>query len=161
MKFSAQEEYGLRCLITIGLKESATIPEISREEGLSEHHTAKLLSILRKAGFINSTRGHIGGYRLARPAEEIAISSVLEVLGGKLYDKRFCAKHSGLLTMCTHVGSCSIRSIWRQIQDSVDNVLDRVSLADLLAEAEVAILELPKERTGLKNQELRQVTHVH
>ena len=86
MKFSAQEEYGLRCLLQIarlGPDGSMTIPEISRIEGLTPTHVAKLTMILRKGGFLSSTRGQAGGYALARSPEKIIVGEVLEALGGK------------------------------------------------------------------------------
>ena len=56
MKFSTQEEYGLRCLIRIAhyhtLDRGITIPEISKVEGLAEHNVAKILRALRLAGFL-------------------------------------------------------------------------------------------------------------
>ena len=75
MKFSAQEEYGLRCLIRIArfyeMGKSLTIPEISRGEGITEHTTAKILRVLRLGGFLESERGHLGGYTLSRPPGKI------------------------------------------------------------------------------------------
>jgi Rrf2 family protein len=133
MKFSAQEEYGLRCLLQLARSgESMTIPEISRVEGMSSTHVAKLLMILRKEGFIVSTRGQAGGYVLARQPEQIIVGDVLAALGGKLYDGEFCTKHSGQLSICTHAIDCSVRSLWQVVQTAVDNVLDRITLADLL-----------------------------
>lgn len=146
MKFSAQEEYGLRCLVAIGRKESVTIPEISRSEGLTEAHVAKLLMILRQGGFVTSTRGQTGGYALARPAEQVAINEVLAHLGGRLYDAEFCGKHSGREDVCAHSFKCSIRSIWSTVQQAVDAVLDRISLADIIRdepEGKVALLASP------------------
>ena len=137
MKFSAQEEYGLRCLIQIarkGDKESVTIPEISKLEGLTTTHAAKLLMILRKEGFITSVRGQSGGYSLARLPRDIRISEVLHSLGGRLYDDEFCQKHSGALDICTHAVDCSVRSLWQVIQQSVDSVLEHLTLADMLDE---------------------------
>lgn len=135
MKFSAQEEYGLRCLLQIarsGKGGSLTIPEISRVEGLSQTHVAKLLMILRKDGFVSSTRGQTGGYTLARPASEINVGEVLNVLGGKLYDDEFCAKHAGQLTICQHAVDCSVKSLWQVIQGAVDHVLRDLTLADMI-----------------------------
>ena len=63
MKFSAQEEYGLRCLLQLGRqaeKGSMTIPEISSAEGLSGPYVAKLMRVLRQGGFVQSTRGQVG-----------------------------------------------------------------------------------------------------
>lgn len=137
MKFSAQEEFGLRCLLQIarlGPEGSMTIPDISRIEGLTSAHVAKLMMILRKSGFITSTRGHMGGYSLARPGETIRVSDVLAALGGKLYDDGFCGRHSGLNDICAHSVDCSVRSLWQVVQQSVDGVLDRITIADLLGE---------------------------
>lgn len=137
MKFSAQEEYGLRCLIQIakrGEGGSLTIPEISRLEGLTTTHAAKLLMILRKEGYITSVRGQSGGYSLSRSPDNIKISDVLNSLGGKLYDAEFCGKHSGALDICTHAVDCSVRSLWQVIQRAVDSVLEHLTLADMLGE---------------------------
>jgi Rrf2 family protein len=150
MKFSAQEEYGLRCLLQIArAEESMTIPEISKVEALSATHVAKLLMILRKEGFIVSTRGQAGGYLLARKPEEIVVGDVLEALGGKLYDGDFCVRHSGQLSVCTHAVDCSVRSLWQLVQQAVDNVVNRLTLADLL-EAKEGSPEFYKARAGLK-----------
>lgn len=139
MKFSAQEEYGLRCLLQIarlGVDGSMTIPEISKHEGLTPTHVAKLLMILRKDGFITSTRGQAGGYTLARKADQIRVSDVLEALGGRLYDEEFCGRHSGQLSICTHAVDCSVRSLWQVIQQSVDEVIGKLTLADLIQSGE-------------------------
>jgi Rrf2 family protein len=135
VKFSPQEEFGLRCLLQIarlGPDAHLTIPEISRLEGMNATHTAKLLMILRKSGFIVSTRGQQGGYALARPADKIIVGEVLAALGGRLYDDAFCGRHRGLHDICTHAIDCSVRSLWQVVQTSVDNILDRISLADLI-----------------------------
>ena len=140
MKFSAQEEYGLRCLLEIARsKDSLTIPEIARVEGLSQTHVAKLLMILRKEGFIASTRGQAGGYTLARPASEINVGEVLACLGGKLYDEEFCAKHAGQMTICQHAVDCSVKSLWQVIQGAVDHVLVDLTLADMISKGDAAI----------------------
>ena len=136
MKITAQEEYGLRILIRIaGCKdaEGMSIPQLSEAEGISDHYVAKLARLLRMEGFINSTPGYKGGYVLARPAQKININEVLKALGGALFDKKFCGIHSGTLKLCTNSVDCSARSLWQMIQYSVDQLLDKVSLADLVS----------------------------
>ncbi len=135
MKFSAQEEYGLRCLLQIGKSDSPsglTIPEISRLENLTQANTGKLLRILRMGGLIEAARGQSGGYRLARPADKIFINEVLDILGGKLFDTSFCNDHAGVQNICTNSIDCSIRSLWKTIQSTVDNVLGKITLKDLI-----------------------------
>src|SRR4030095_1940112 len=135
MKITAQEEYGLRILIRIASckdKDGMSIPQLSEAEGLSSHYVAKLTRILRMEGFINSTPGYKGGYVLALPAEKIVINKVLKVLGGSLFDTKFCGSHAGTLKLCTHSVDCSSRSLWQMIQFIVDEFLDKVTLHDLV-----------------------------
>jgi Rrf2 family protein len=137
MKFSSQEEYGLRCLLRIGKQGSEkgmTIPEISRSEGITPANVAKLLRILRLGGFLESSRGQTGGYTLSRTPAEITISDVLTVLGGKLYDHEFCGNHLSSEDVCGGSTDCSIKSLWQTIQGAVDNVLEKLTLMDLMDE---------------------------
>ncbi len=138
MKFSTQEEYGLRCLLQIarhGTGASMTIPEISLAEGLSAANVAKLLRILRLGGFVESARGQTGGYSLARPPDRIRIADVLALLGGRLVESDFCVDFSGAGNPCTHSTGCSIFSLWSIVQKEVDKVLENTTLQDLIGPA--------------------------
>jgi Rrf2 family protein len=132
MKLSSQEEYGIRCLIHVAGNSGVTIPEISKAEGISPAHAAKLLRILRRSGFVKSVRGKVGGYSLSRPADKIVLSQVLDALGGRLYETGFCESHSGQRKVCEHSTDCSLRILWRTLQVVVDQVLERTTLQDLL-----------------------------
>ncbi len=134
MKLSTQEEYGLRCLLRLGREEerSLTIAELARAEGISVPNVAKMMRALRRGGLVRSMRGKEGGYVLARPASQIPVGEALAVLGGRIYDSRFCENHAGAADRCTNLTDCSIRSVWRLIQEAVDSVLGRMTLRDLL-----------------------------
>jgi Rrf2 family iron-sulfur cluster assembly transcriptional regulator len=135
MKITAQEEYGLRILIRIAAcldEKGMSIPQLSEAEGLSSHYIAKLTRILRMEGFINSTPGYKGGYVLAKPAKKIVINDVLKALGGALFDKKFCGFHAGAMKFCVNSVDCSARSLWQMIQYTVDQLLDQVTLYDLV-----------------------------
>ena len=138
MKLSSQEEYGLRCLLYLARHEcgiSLTIPEISQSEGISHHNVGKMLRILRQGGFVESDRGLHGGYVLARAPEHIVVADVLNALGGRLFDSSFCEQHSGAEESCAHtLSACSVRALWRRLQDAVDAVLQELTLRDLLRE---------------------------
>ncbi len=136
MKLSAQEEYGLRCLLRLarqGEAGSLTIPGISQAEGMSSHYVAKLMRILRRGGFVTSARGQDGGYTLSRPANRIVVGEALALLGGRLFEPDFCKEHAGIEKLCTHTVDCSIRSLWRTVQLVVDQVLARTTLKDLVS----------------------------
>ncbi|MBT4140023.1 MAG: Rrf2 family transcriptional regulator [Candidatus Latescibacteria bacterium] len=147
MKLSTQEEYGLRCLIQIAQNErntgnSITISEISNAEGLSTANVGKLVRLLRLGNFIESVRGQAGGYKLARQASEVSIADVLTALGGRLFDPEFCGDHAGQEELCTHTVNCSVRSLWNAIQFVVDQMLDKITLHDLLGDENALQSEL-------------------
>jgi Rrf2 family protein len=135
MKLSAQEDYGLRCLLQLGRQEegaSLTIAELAAREGLSAPNVAKIMRVLRKGGFVRSTRGQAGGYTLARPVEAVSVGEVLAFLGGRFFDPSFCEKHSGSSVLCSNNSDCSIRPVLRHLQDVVDQVLGSLTLKSLL-----------------------------
>ena len=135
MKISAQEEYGLRILVRIaGCRddEGMSIPQLAVAEGLSSHYIAKLTRLLRMEGFINSTPGYKGGYVLALPAKDIRINKVITALGGSMLDSKFNGLEAGVLKLCTHSVDCSTRSLWQMIQVTIDGLLDKITLHDLV-----------------------------
>jgi Rrf2 family protein len=137
MKLSAQEEYGLRCLLTLARAKpgvSVTIPQIAEAERISGPNVAKLLRVLRRGGFVVALRGQSGGYALARKATEINVGEALACLGGRIFDAGFCGRHSSATRGCGHNSDCSVRSVWRLVQRAVDDVLGGLTLADLLVE---------------------------
>ena len=137
MKLTANEEYGMRCLVRIAYTtQGLTIPEISQAEGVSSAYAAKILRVLRKGGFVKAARGKEGGYTLARPAEDIMIGDVISALGGRLFESDFCDSHSGQAEICTRSVDCSVRSLWRAVQVAVDQVLSKATLRDLLQNEE-------------------------
>lgn len=135
MKITAQEEYGMRILVRIAACKSAdglSIPQISEAEGLTSPYVAKLTRLLRIAGFIKSTPGTKGGYILARPSQDIIINDVLKELGGSLFDVDFCGAHSNAVKLCNHSVDCSTRSLWKMIQYTMDELLNKVTLFHLV-----------------------------
>jgi len=151
MKITAQEEYGLRCLLRLaraGEGNSLTIPDIAAVEGLSEPYVAKLLAVLRKAGLIDSARGRSGGYRLAKPPAEIGLGSLLLVLGEPLFNEpEYCEQHKGTASnaICVHHGACSLRGLWNTLEQWIRGTLDQITVADLL-QNEMRITELVRAR---------------
>jgi len=138
MKITAQEEYGLRCLLRLAKAESGsvTLPEVAAAEGLSIPYVAKLMTALRHAGMVESVRGRAGGYRLAKPAEEIGLGSLLSMLGEPLFDAiDYCQKHAGTEApngVCTNQSGCTLKSLWQTLELWMRRTLDQVTLADLI-----------------------------
>lgn len=149
MKITAQEEYGLRCLMRIAKAESQTssIPEIAAAEGLSPAYVAKLLAVLRHAAVIESVRGRTGGYKLAKSTRDIGLGTLLLVLGEPLFEEpEYCQKHAGVAEEgCVHQGACSLRALWFTLEQWIRGSLDRITLADLL-QSEGQMAELVRNR---------------
>ena len=134
MKISAQEEYGLRCLLQLAnlpAGESLTLPQIAGREGISQANAGKLMWLLNKSGFVQATRGTKGGYSLARPAGEIRLNEVIKVLDADVLDKH-CESYTGILDSCVHKGDCGIRPVIVGLHEIVENALSQITLAQLV-----------------------------
>ncbi len=136
MKISAQEEYGLRCLVqlaTLGADESLTLPQIAEREGVSQANAGKLMWLLSKAGFVQSTRGTKGGYTLARPASKIYLNEVIKILDADEINTH-CESYTGILEVCVHKGDCGIRPVIVGLHKIVDEALSNITLSQLVGE---------------------------
>jgi len=147
MKFTALDEYGLRCILHLARLDpgaapkdgqqpleppSLTIGEIAQREGLTQQYAGKIFRILAKAGLVESERGRNGGYRLRKRPEEITASEVLSALGGRIFDQKVCVRYTAGRSYCVHTTDCAVRSLWSEIQRVVDGLLDRTTLRDLV-----------------------------
>lgn len=134
MKISAQEEYGLRCLVQLAdlpEGESLTLPQIAEREGISTANAGKLMWLLNRAGFVHSTRGTKGGYLLARPASEIRLSEIIRVLDDDEMAKH-CDNYTGVLDSCVHKGDCGIRPVIIGLHEIVADALSNITLSHLV-----------------------------
>jgi Rrf2 family protein len=138
MKITAQEEYGLRCVLRLAKAASGsiTLSEVAAAEGLSVPYVAKLMAVLRHAGLLESARGRSGGYTLAKPADEIGLGSLLLVLGEPLFEEaEYCQKHAGTAApngICTNRATCTLKSLWQTLEHWMRRTLDQITLADLI-----------------------------
>ena len=139
MKITAQEEFGLRCLLRLAQaadeSHSLSIPEIAAAEGMSPAYVAKILAILRHGGLIESVRGRSGGYRLAGSPGDFTLAAVMAVLGEPLFeDPAYCQQHAGSEAngLCVHHGACTLRTLWHTLEGWMRRTLEGITLADLL-----------------------------
>lgn len=131
MKFTAKSDYGIRALMDIAFSQSSKpiqVNDIAARQGIPERYLEQVMTALKKAGIVESTRGVQGGYRLARPADEIRMDQVVEALDGQfipidctLFEKT-CAEDST---------NCVIGEMWMDVKDSVKKVLLDHTLREL------------------------------
>lgn len=143
MKITAQEEYGLRCLLQLAREQTNNsdghlepgalfVRSIAEREGLSVAYVEKLLWTLGRSGLVESVRGPKGGYRLTRPCGEISLGEVMRVLGGIPSEAEICAQFTGNQETCVHHDDCGLKPVWTSITDFVHSVFDKVPLSALL-----------------------------
>ena len=136
MKLSTKGRYGLRAMVVLAVyreKESVSISSIAQRQNISESYLEQLAGKLKKAGLIKSTRGAQGGYRLAKPAEEISVGDVLRALEGELgaVDCQGLKPEGG----CESSDFCVTKLVWQRINDSIAHAVDEITLEELMAEA--------------------------
>ena len=134
MKLSLRGEYALRALLVLGLNYGqpvTRIQAISEHQNIPKRFLEQILNDLKSGGFVSSRRGVAGGYRLARPPQEITLAGVVRHVEGALapvscVSERFYEKCS-----CPDESRCAIRSAMKEIREAVVKVAERITVADL------------------------------
>lgn len=132
MRVSTRSDYGLRALIELaghhgqGPLQSS---EIALRRHVPEMYLDQLLTTLRKAGFIRSTRGPAGGHELIRDPSEICVLEVIRALEGSLSPVAWLDEPADITD---HPHQCGQRQIWERIRDATAGILGEYSIADLL-----------------------------
>ena len=137
MKISAQEEYGLRCLLQLARARDGqvmTVREIARKEALSSAYVEKLLRLLAKAGLVHSLRGLKGGYILNRAPSQVTLGEVVRAIGQVPTTSHICTQFTGTQVECVHFSNCGIRSVWSGLTSYIQNFLDHATLESLLGD---------------------------
>jgi Rrf2 family protein len=148
MRITTWAEYGVICALHLA-KRSELGPvngrEIARQERLPADYVEQILLRLRRAGVITSTRGARGGYVLARPATEISIRDVIHASELETFNLH-CVSHPVEEERCSASHNCSIRPVWVMLQQKIDDVLQGVTLADLLHDEHIV-----REKVGVRS----------
>jgi Rrf2 family protein len=130
LKLSTKTRYGLRAMIELAMTppgEPLEMSTIAQRQKLSRKYLHALLSTLKDAGLTESVRGAKGGYRLSRPASEIRISEIYEILEGRLSVVDCVAEPE----CCTQLPSCRTAPLWQRLNTALVEVLYSTTLADL------------------------------
>ncbi|MFD0714023.1 cysteine metabolism transcriptional regulator CymR [Paenibacillus sp. GCM10027626] len=125
MKISTKGRYGLTIMMELSTKfgEGPTsLKSIAERNGLSEHYLEQLIAPLRNAGLVKSIRGAYGGYILSREPESITAGDIIRILEGPISPVDF-----------TEEDDPAKRDLWLRIRDSIAQVLDSTTLADLVS----------------------------
>lgn len=133
MKISTRGRYGLKAMVDIAANSKegcVSLKSIADRTNLSESYLEQIISPLKKAGLVKSTRGANGGYILGRNAEDISVGDVLRVVEGPL-ELVECVSGSNSCGM-GDCSSCSTKDVWTKLSDSVSETADNINLSELI-----------------------------
>ena len=132
MRLSARVDYALRAAaeLAVGGERPVTAVQLAEAQQIPPKFLENILSQLRRSGLVRSQRGPEGGYWLARPPEEITIADIVRAVEGPLADVRGEAPEH-----LDYSGPAQpLERVWVATRASVRSVLERVTLADLVAD---------------------------
>ena len=150
MKLSTRSLYGLKAVVDIAACQAAgegncmSIKKIADRWSISENYLEQLIIKLKKAGILSSVRGAGGGYRMNMCPSEVTVGQVLHVLEGSLLpsqclasDTQACAEGSDVI--------CVTRGVWEKIHASVTNVVESITIMDLVNDYNKSIQQINED----------------
>ncbi|HEX9246345.1 MAG TPA: Rrf2 family transcriptional regulator [bacterium] len=139
MKVSTRAEYGIRALMDLAQhygEGPVQSHDIARRQGLPEPYLNQLLVTLRRAGLVQSKRGPSGGHLLARSPNRMTVGEAFLVLEGSVAPW-LCVEDAE--TACIYAPGCGLRPVWQAVKDATEQVLNRITLADIVRPAPVPL----------------------
>jgi Rrf2 family cysteine metabolism transcriptional repressor len=134
MKLSTRTRYGMRAIIELAQYEGARplqLKTIAERQEISIKYLEQLMGLLRSAGLVRSVRGSKGGYALGRPQDQIKVSDVFHCLEGTVTTTE-CVEDQDV---CHRSADCVARELWTEVETAIQQVLDSVTLADMVKRA--------------------------
>lgn len=134
MKISTKGRYALRLMLDLavyGGDDYIPLKVVSGRQEISVKYLEQLITILSRGGFVLSSRGAQGGYKLAKSAAQYTVGDILRLMEGSLAPVT-CLEQEG--NTCPRVEQCVTLSVWKKVQAAVENVVDGITLADLVTE---------------------------
>ena len=132
MKISTKGRYAVRVMLDLAVHntgEYIKVKSIAERQEISEKYLEQIIAVLNKSGYVRSVRGAQGGYRLAKEPSEYTVGMILRLTEGDLAPVACLATEEN---ECDRCDTCETLTVWKQLQDAINNVVDHVTIADLL-----------------------------
>ncbi len=136
MKLSTRGRYGLKAMFDLAQHAGEgpiSLKSIAERQDISEHYLEQLVSGLRKTGLVKSVRGAQGGYILGREPSKIRVGDIIRVLEGPIAPVECVSEEDP--ECCEKADYCVTRTIWEKVRNSISEVLDSITLADMIQDA--------------------------
>src|SRR5579871_5251200 len=121
MNVSVKGEYALQAIFDLALQSAGDpvkIADIARRQKIPQKFLELILASLKQGGFVESRRGAEGGYRLARPADQITVGQVIHFVEGARKSKRSSQD--------------AFADLWKRVDDSITAIVDHTSFAEIV-----------------------------
>ncbi|MEL7565726.1 MAG: Rrf2 family transcriptional regulator [Dehalobacterium sp.] len=132
MKLSTKGRYGLRAMLDLAIHSAeghVALNSIAERQGISVNYLEQVFSALRKAGLVKSVKGAQGGYTLGDKTSNLTVGNILRVLEG---DLSIIDKKAQETDKNNPVEYCIRANVWDKLNDSIDSVVDSITLEDLV-----------------------------
>lgn len=136
MRLTTKGRFAVTAMLDLAINEAdkpVTLAGISERQSISLSYLEQLFSRLRRCGLVKSVRGPGGGYRIAKPLNEITVSQIISAV-----DELIDATQCGGQENCHDEGRCMTHDLWSSLNVKILEYLSGVSLADLVASNEAA-----------------------
>ena len=131
MKISTKGRYAVRVMLDLALNDTGEyvkVREIAKRQEISEKYLEQIIAVLNKAGYVRSTRGAQGGYKIAKDPSQYTVGMILRLTEGSLCPVACLETESN---ECERCDTCETLEVWQELYDAVNRVVDSVTIADL------------------------------
>lgn len=133
MKISTRGRYALRTMIDIALNgddDNVSIKDVAKRQNISLKYLEQIVGILSKCGFLRSTRGPQGGYRLSKPPAQYTIGDILRVTEGNVAPVSCLEDEQNI---CERSGGCETLWVWEGLYKVINDYINNITLEDVLS----------------------------
>ncbi|GAA0857041.1 Fe-S cluster assembly transcriptional regulator IscR [Aliiglaciecola litoralis] len=149
MKLTSKGRYAVTAMLDVALhsrRGPVSLADISERQEISLSYLEQLFSRLRRENLVQSVRGPGGGYKLGRPAEDIAVGEVIKAVDESV-DATRCQGNSD----CQGGERCLTHSLWHDLSERISHFLDSITLGELMAKQDVKVVAGRQDRTKQLN----------
>lgn len=132
MKISTKGRYAVRVMLDLALHnngECIKVKDIAARQDISEKYLEQIIAVLNKAGYVKSVRGAQGGYRISKNPQEYTVGMILRLTEGSLAPVACLDVNAD---ECSRIDTCETLEIWKELYDAINNVVDNITIADLV-----------------------------
>ena len=132
MKISTKGRYALRMMLDLAAHQGdgyVALKDIAQRQEISKKYLEQIVPMLGKSNILRTTRGYLGGYRLARAPQDYTVGEILRLTEGGLAPVACLDQHPN---PCPRCGECATLPMWEGLERVICNYLDGITLQDLL-----------------------------